>query len=305
MMSYRVISRYKFYVTGARLPFITASILPALIAIIWGLTRGAPFYSTHAFLAISALLALHVGANTTNDFFDWDRSDKINRYTTPFSGGSRARVENILSKKVFLYMAIASFTLACALGIWLTLMDRPLVLMLGISGGLLAILYSATPLELQSRGLGETAIFLAFGPLITLGIGYASFGFLSPEFFYIGVPNGLAVANILLANEFPDFEADQKSGKRNLVVRLGTSKARYAYIMLFVLFYLSVAALSYTKIYPLSSLVILLSLPLAAKAALKLWKNHASPNQTVSAQRATIQFQVLTAILILISLVIP
>src|SRR3972149_11205540 len=116
MMSDRVISRYKFYVTGARLPFMTASILPALIAIIWGLTRGAPFYSTHAFLAISALLALHVGANTTNDFFDWDRSDKINRYTTPFSGGSRARGEKILSQKNFFFIANASLSLACAPG---------------------------------------------------------------------------------------------------------------------------------------------------------------------------------------------
>ena len=47
-------------------------------------------------------------------------------------------------------------------------------LFLGIIGGLLGYFYTARPLRLVARrGLGEITIFLAFGPVLTLGALYA------------------------------------------------------------------------------------------------------------------------------------
>jgi len=200
-------------------------------------------------------------------------------------------------------MSVTFFFIAAAIGVLLILIDRPLVLLIGTIGGLCGLLYSTKPFSLQSRGLGEVIIFLAFGPLITLGMGYINFGMFTPEYFFIGVPNGLLVMNILWINEFPDYEADRNAGKRNLVVRLGTAASRYGYIALDILFYVSVAMLILLKLYPLWSFVIFLSLPLAFKTIHRMWKHHADPKAIVPAQAGTIQFQMMTAVLTIVSFV--
>jgi len=303
-MTTGTISKQKSYLIGTRLPFVSASVLPALLGAVWCWVSGSGFLLLHSILGVLGVLFLHLGANTINDYFDWEESDRINRFPTPFSGGSRSRVESILSRKAFLSMSSVFFLLAAATGVLLIILDRPLVLLIGAIGGLCGLLYSTKPFSLQSRGLGELIIFLAFGPLITLGMGYINFGMFNPEYFFIGVPNGLVVMNILWINEFPDYEADRNAGKRNLVVRFGTGASRYGYIALDMLFYGTVIGLISLKLYPLWSFMIFLSLPLVFKTIHHMWKHHADPQAIVPAQAGTIQFQMLTAALTIVSFVI-
>lgn len=303
-MHAEAISRNKSYIVGSRLPFVSASVLPAILGAVWCWAYAPEFHLTHAILGVLGVLFLHLGANTINDYFDWDESDKINKFPTPFSGGSRSRVENILSRNSFLAMSILFFLIAFVAGAVLFSMGRPQVLLIGTIGGLCGLLYSLKPVSLQSRGLGETVIFFAFGPLITLGIGYVITGAFTPELFLIGIPNGLIVANILWINEFPDYEADRDAGKKNLVVRLGTSYARYGYIVLDSLFYISVIALIILKIYPLWSLLIVLLTPFVVKSVKLMWKYHSDPRAIIPAQAGTIQFQMFSAIIVTVSFII-
>ena len=122
-------------------------------------------------------------------------------------------------------------------------------LAVGLSGLFLGYFYTARPLRLVARrGLGELAIFLAFGPLLTLGTAYAisseTIGFLSNEFYMLlslGVPFGFLTTNILYINQFPDAESDAKTGKNHLVVTLGKKAARWGYLVILSLaFYSSV-----------------------------------------------------------------
>jgi len=302
-MTTEAISKNKSYIIGTRLPFVSASVLPAILGSVWCWVYGSEFYLPNALLGIFGVCFLHLGANTLNDYFDWDESDKINRFPTPFSGGSRSRLENILTRKTFLYMSLIFFLLAAADGVMLIILDRPLVLLIGTLGGLCGILYSMKPFSFQSRGMGEFIIFLAFGPLITLGMGYINFGIFRPEYFLIGIPNGLVVTNILWINEFPDYEADRNAGKRNLVVRMGTSQSRYGYIAMETFFYISILLLIYLKLYPVWSMVILLSLPLAIKTSKHMWNNHNDPVAIIPAQGGTIQFQMITAVVTTVSFI--
>jgi 1,4-dihydroxy-2-naphthoate octaprenyltransferase len=112
------------------------------------------------------------------------------------------------------------------------------------------------------------------------------------------------VANILWINEFPDYEADRDAGKKNLVVRLGTAHARYGYIALESLFYISVLALIILNIYPLWSLLIILLTPFAVKSMRHMWKNHADPRAIIPAQAGTIQFQMFSALVVTVSFII-
>jgi len=293
----------KHYILATRLPFSSASVLPAILAAVWGwINRSESFNFVASILGVLGVLFVHLAANTINDYFDWDASDKINKFPTPFSGGSRWKLERVLKKESFLWLTIALIGLALLCAFILAIEGRTLVFAIGALGALCGFLYSIYPFSMQSRGIGEFLIFLAFGPLITFGMGYVCCDVLSPEFFVIGIPNGFVVANILWINEFPDYEADLLSGKRNMVVRLGTSKARYGFALLFGLFYLSTFFLVWQGIFPVITCIVIIVLPLAIKAILIAWKNHSNPREIVPAQGQTIIFQSLSAILTIISL---
>jgi 1,4-dihydroxy-2-naphthoate octaprenyltransferase len=301
-MAADAITRNRSYIIGTRLPFSSASVLPAMLGGVWAwVNPSGSFHVPSTVTAALGVLFLHLAANTINDYYDWDTTDRINRFPTPFSGGSRSRLERVLSKQAFLYMAISFFVLSLLAGVVLAAMGRPLVLVMGTAGAFCGFLYSARPFSFQSRGVGELTIFLAFGPLITLGMGYAACGVFTLEFFLLGIPNGFLVANILLVNEFPDFEADFSSGKKNLVVRLGTSRARYGYVSILVLFYVSSVALVFMGLLPPWALAVVLTIPFAAGASRHLWKNHANPLTIVPAQAKTIVLQITAAVVIILS----
>ena len=73
------------------------------------------------------------------------------------------------------------------------------------------------------------SIFFAFGPLLTLGTGFAILnGDMSSEYItnciLLGLPIGLLTTNILLINQFPDMISDAKTNKNHLVVVFGKKK---------------------------------------------------------------------------------
>ena len=87
-------------------------------------------------------------------------------------------------------------------------------------------------------------------------------------------------------------------------MRLGTAHARYGYIALESLFYISVLALVVLKIYPLWSLLVILLAPFAVKSVKHMWRNHSDPRAIVPAQAGTIQFQMFSALLVTVSFII-
>ena len=102
---------------------------------------------------------------------------------------------------------------------------------------------------LWSSGLSgsEIAIFLAFGPVLTLGALFAissnTVELFSTEFYnaiYLGIPFGFLTTNILYINQYPDTVSDATTGKNHLIVTLGKKNARWGYllILLAILFYI-------------------------------------------------------------------
>ena len=124
-------------------------------------------------------------------------------------------------------LSVFFFGLALACGVVLALWGRPWALAAGACSALLsAVLYSVNPVSLMSRGLGEISIFLAFGPVLTLGAGYIFTGQFSAGAFWLGLPQAFLITAVIWINQFPDLPADRAVGKRNLVVRMGNRAAR-------------------------------------------------------------------------------
>jgi 1,4-dihydroxy-2-naphthoate octaprenyltransferase len=156
----------------------------------------------------------------------------------------------------------------------------------------------------MSRGWGEILIFLAFGPLITLGTYYVMSGSLSWPAFALGCPQGFFIAGVIWINQFPDYQADREAGKRNLVVRWGPGISRYFYCIILSLPFISVFFL--ISVVGISYLIMLsfIAFPLALNAMRILWKEYLSHEGVIPAQALTIQVLIAHGLLFSLGLVL-
>lgn len=236
-----------------RMPFTSASILPILAVGAYFAGAGDGLFNILNFvLCIFGVLIAHLGVNVLNDYFDVkDGTDEENSdYFQQISGGSRAIELGLITLQGTKRLGTILTLIALVIGGLILLSTNSAnitsVMLIGLIGLFLGYFYTAPPLRLVARkGLGELTIFLAFGPLITLGTAFAIFNedLASTEHLVncllIGIPMGLLTTNILLINEFPDMQSDMKTNKNHLVVTFGKKNSRWIYLIILLLSILS------------------------------------------------------------------
>lgn len=289
------------YIRALRAPFLAGSLIPVVIGSAYAFLEES-FHAGYFLITALGVAGLHTGANLINDYYDARGSDPINVRFTPFSGGSRVIPDHGLRPGVVLAMALFFFALGAAAGAWLTLSGRPMVALIGLMGLASGWAYSAPPFHLMTRGWGEVLIFLAFGPLITLGTAYVMTGALSWAAFAAGFPQGFFIAGVIWINQFPDHEADGKAGKRNLVVRLGPRTARWLYAVIMAAAFFSVLYLVSGAKLPYTVMLSVVSIPLGIRAVMVLWTRYTSYEEIVPAQALTIQTMVAHGLLLSLGL---
>ncbi len=293
----------KNYLLASRIPYASASVFPVIFAAIWCAKVEQKTDFIAFVLSILGVLFCHLGANTFNDYYDWDESDKINQFPSMFNGGCRKAFEGIFSRKDFLNMSLVYAALCMIILVTLLLLGKIWLIPIVIISGAIAALYSYKPVSLQAKGVGEVGIFLAFGPMITLGTGYAITGQLTLMHFLIGIPQGILTCAIIWINEFPDFPADKEANKNNLVVRLGLQQSVIGYILLQAFYIISIFVLIFSKVLPIYSLVALLIAPLAIVSILKLQQIYREPLKVNKIQANTVIMQGLASILLIGSMI--
>jgi len=219
-----------------------------------------------------AIIALHAGANMTNDYFDHtSRNDWVNQNPTPFSGGSRYIQQGILSPKAVLLTALVSLTVGSAIGIVIVLLTRSVfILILGLIGLLGGFFYTAPPIRLGYRSVGEPVIALLFGLLPVYGSYYLQTKLIDTVPLLPGCIVGILIFLVILVNEFPDLAADAAVNKRTIVVRFGIPASVWIYrIALIASFLVAAVAMLICRSFVFAGLFYLLTLPIAV-AAMKL-----------------------------------
>lgn len=241
--------------------------------------------------AATLLLALmaHAGANVLNDYHDAKNgADAANQQGLhPFSGGSRLIQQGIVSERDTGRWAAVLLLLLVPSGLLLALYSGAGLLLIGMAGLLLAWAYSAPPLALMTRGLGELAVAAAWW-LVVLGADYVQRRQWLPVPALSAVSFGLLVMNLLLINGFPDAQADASVGKRSLVVRLGARAAAGLYLGIVVLAHGWLLAMVWLVIAPQPAIWGLASLPLSLAAAVLLLRHAEQPQRLRPAIALTI-----------------
>ena len=261
-----------------RLPFLSATFVPIFAGAAVTSMLGQDVSWGWLMLTLLAGSLLHIGTNTSNDYFDHISGTDARNYNYSnkgLNGGSRSIQMGLISPKGILTVAIIAFTLSAVAGIPLIIKSGLSILWLGLIGFFSGLFYTAPPFKFSSRkGMGELLIGLNFGPLMVAGSALVQTGQLLPQAFLAGIPIGFLIAAVVYMNEFPDYDSDKATGKNTLIVVFGPEKARAGYVALVASAFASIVILAINGTVPMLSLIALLAVYFGYTATRTLYKYY-------------------------------
>ncbi|MDP2921117.1 MAG: 1,4-dihydroxy-2-naphthoate octaprenyltransferase [Candidatus Omnitrophota bacterium] len=304
MISFKsLIGRLKIWIKATRSPFLTATFMPVALGAAISWSEAGRFDILTFLMVLAGVSLLHLAANLCNDYFDHvTKNDWLNKNPTPFSGGSRVIQEGMISPKGILVASLVFFCAGSLVGLWLNhRMGTNVILFLGITGVFLGFFYTALPLKIGYRGIGEIIVGFCFGPLVVMGSYYAQAMGFSWTAFWASIPVGILVALILFINEFPDYEADKMVNKNTFVVLLGKEKAIILFNIFLWLVYIIIAVCAIFRSLPWISLITFLTIPLAFRIMEVSRKNFDKVDELLPANAGTIGLHIMVSFLMSVS----
>jgi len=154
------------------------------------------------------------------------------------SSGDRTLFDGTMTPRQVLQFSILSYVVALAIaGYVLYIWGRDMVWLFAV-GMLLTFFYTARPIRLKARALGDVVIFLCFAPLPTMGVYFMQTHEWSLIPVIFSVPIGMHTVAILHANNTRDIRVDRAVGVCTVANLLGKQLSFYYYWGLLVVPYL-------------------------------------------------------------------
>ena len=221
----------RYFLKLARLQFLLGSGIFYVIGVLMALHQTGLLDIMALLVGLATMWLLQLSTHFLNEYYD-QVGDYSNRHRTFFSGGSGVLAEGRLAPQVARLAALVAFSLAVFLLATATLTFSTFgltTLVIFAIAAIGALGYSAPPLSLVERGLGELYVTLIIGLLVPL-FGYsAQTGKANLMFALACIPCASLILASVISVAFPDFKSDRKTLKQTLVVILGPEKAAKLY----------------------------------------------------------------------------
>ena len=255
------------------------------------------FNPAHLILVLAGSVFAHASVNVFNDYYDYLRGTDLITKRTPFSGGSGFIPAGFVKPKEAFNLATSLLVLGLLIGIYFMVL-YPILIPIVLIG--IFLVYAYTPL-LTRVYITEVFPGLGFG-LMVVGtyvtmIPPNTSADLTVSAVAAVVP-GILISNLLLLNEFPDYEADKKTGRRHLVVVLGRRRASKIYVLLIAFTYVWIVFAVAIGFLPVTALISIATIPIAVKACIECLKYYDRVEKLIPALAKNVLVTLLTPTLL-------
>jgi 1,4-dihydroxy-2-naphthoate octaprenyltransferase len=251
----------------ARFRFLAPGFLIYSLAALFAIVDGAKVDPTKFLFGYAIFGTAHLSVSFSNDYFDRE-ADRI-AIQTPFSGGSGVLVQHPELSKFALRFAIFLVAISIAIAVLFDLIYAygPSFLALVAFGSLLGWFYTAPPVKLAYRGLGEVSTILGTGLIMPVMGYFVMAGRIDSNIVALSFPLMCYALLFILSVELPDVEVDRLGGKRNLLTfkgwRAGIELSVVATVAA-TLFFIALASLGMLRPVDMWPFVLLSMMPLFA-----------------------------------------
>ncbi len=211
------------------------------------------------FRVFTLAISIQSGANLTNTYYDFLNGVDTNGN----KGGDLTLVEKKVSVGGLFTFALICYLIGIATisSIFMESKNANLLIIF-VVGITLAFFYTANPIGLKYKALGDLTIFICFGPLLMQCCSIILTGSINSSLYLYAIPVGFLTENILHANNIRDTKSDAKAGILTLAILMGYTNSLVLYITLFIGSYVAAAYIGFC--YHWGCLFVMVTIPLAA-----------------------------------------
>ena len=220
------------WVLAARPATLTAAFAPVAVGSACAWHVGG-FRWDAALAALVGAFLIQIATNFANDMFYFQKGAD----TEERLGPTRAAQAGLLTVGQLRRGIIVTFALAVGIGIYLTWIAGPAVIVIGLASMAAGLAYTGGPFPLAYNGLGDVFVLAFFGFVAVCGTAFVQALFVPDIAWAASVPIGALATAILVVNNVRDFEGDARAGKTTLVVRFGRQGGVREYAFLLVVAY--------------------------------------------------------------------
>jgi 1,4-dihydroxy-2-naphthoate octaprenyltransferase len=263
--------KLKLWLAAIKPPMYTVAVTPISVgtAVAYADTHSINFSIFGTFL-LSAI-AIIAWINISNDVFDSDTGIDVNKAESVVNLTGNRDLMFWLGN-LFLVLGIAGI---CGISWW---QQDATVVEIVLLCCFLGYTYQGPPFRLGYQGLGEIICFICFGPLALTAAYYSQTqSWSSSTNLVASAILGMVTSIILFCSHFHQVKDDLAAGKRSPIVRMGTDLGAKVLRWSVVSLYLLVTIATIAQIFPLSTLLMFVSLPIAWKLTQFVAENHDQP----------------------------
>jgi 1,4-dihydroxy-2-naphthoate polyprenyltransferase len=223
-------------------------------------------------LAIVGITLAHLANNLMNDLYDTQAGSDTAQYPRALYA-PHPILSGLVDKRALVAATVAVNLLDLVILVVLTVARGWPVVAFALAGFLLSVAYTAPPLRLKKRGLGEPDVLVVWGPLMVCGTYYSAVGHVGWPVLLASLPYGLLCVAVLMGKHTDKIPFDRPLGIHTLPVLLGDRRARAATLGLMVGFYLLVGLSVLLGAMPWPALLVVLGVP----RLVKVWPHFRRP----------------------------
>jgi 1,4-dihydroxy-2-naphthoate octaprenyltransferase len=256
------VSRWLVVSRAAVLPMtLTSGMVAGLLAV------NRPGFRPGLFVAaLAGIVLAHLANNLMNDLFDLDVGTDTATYPRALYSPHPV-LSGLVTRRALGAAALAVNLADLAIMVVLARARGWPVVAFAVAGLALSVAYTAPPVRLKKRGLGELDVLAVWGPLMVGGTYFAAVGDLPGKVVAASVPYGLLCTAVLMGKHIDKEAWDAPAGTRTLPVVLGEARSRRLTRALMATFYLAVGACVLAGALPWTCVAVAGALP----ALVRVW----------------------------------
>ena len=283
-----------------RVRFLLASVIAVSVGLALNWRQNSSIDPLDAILIFAGVLALHASVDLLNDFWDFKRGIDTKTTRTKMSGGTGVLPEGLLKPSSVYRAGIGFLIIGAVIGSYFVVIDGIIIgIILGFA--ILSIYFYST--KIVDSGLGEFFVAVK-GSMIVIGAYFIQSGEITIESILAGIVVGVLSSLVLFITSFPDHDADKSQGRKTLVIAVGKEKAAKLFWVFPLVSYFTIIIGVSANLFPLTSLITFLSIPLMIKSGLGLRTNFDSIKNLVPYMSSTLMFSRITGALFVVSFLI-
>jgi 2-carboxy-1,4-naphthoquinone phytyltransferase len=290
--------RFKLWLAAIKPPMYTVAIVPITVG-------SAVAYAESSVINLNILgtfllsaIAIIAWLNISNDVFDSDTGIDVNKAES---------VVNLTGNRNLMFWLANLFLLLGILGIvaiawW---QQDLTVIAIVLLSCFLGYTYQGPPFRLGYQGLGEIICLICFGPLALSAAYYSQTQSWSIANLAASLIIGISTSLILFCSHFHQVKDDLAAGKRSPIVRMGTELGakvlKWSTVSIYALTSIGVI----TRLFPISTLVVFLSLPLAIKLTNFVGEYYNKPDKVRTCKYIAVRLHFVSGLLLALGFCLP